>query len=235
MGILKSPRMNQLELNITIIINGILSCFRHISHPSNLFRCNECIYQLTCIWEVPLWGIFILSVKHKKRKQTMNWLWPCFAALIPQFSLIILSSSECISWIDMQWSSFHFTPNKANTSFVWIRFKMSESAYIYIYVCVCVCECVCVNCKYTDSQGCTSTIIVAVLSYLSNYSLYPVRHTGLCLSLCKLYSKSRAICSPTIFIGNMAINNKSTKLILFNISIIERNVGFKPLVGHRRC
>ncbi len=45
-----------------------------------------------------------------------------------------MSSSKCISWIDMQCSYFFFTPNKANTLFVWIRFKMSESAYIYALI-----------------------------------------------------------------------------------------------------
>ncbi len=35
------------------------------------------------------------------------------------------------------------------------------------------------------------------LSYLANYSLYPVMHAGLCLSLFMLYGKSRVICTPT--------------------------------------
>ncbi len=34
---------------------------------------------------------------------------------------------------------------------------------------------------------------------------------------------------------NMAINNSSKKTILFNISIIERNLESKYLRGHRRC
>ncbi len=54
-------------------------------------------------------------------------------------------------------------------------------------------------------------------SYLVNYSLYPVRHTGLCLSLFMLYGTSRVICTPTI----LKLTWPSTKHILFNISIIN--------------
>ncbi len=81
---------------------------------------------------------FCQSNTWRESKQWIDYD-PFFASLIPQFSLLILSSSECISWIDMQCSYFHFTPNKANTLFVWKRFKMSETTYI------------CVNCNYTDS------------------------------------------------------------------------------------
>ncbi len=56
---------------------------------------NECIYQLTCIWEMPLWGIFILSVKHMKRKQTMNWLWPIFCL----FNISILPTYFVFFWM----------------------------------------------------------------------------------------------------------------------------------------
>ncbi len=38
---------------------------------------------------------------------------------------------------------------------------------------------------------------------------------------------------PDHFKDNMAINNMSRKCILFNISIIERDLEFKPLLGHR--
>ncbi len=58
-----------------------------------------------------------------------------------------MSSSECISWIDMQCSYFHFTPNKANTLFVWMWFKMSEIAYI------------CINCNYTNSLGISFSLL----------------------------------------------------------------------------
>ncbi len=68
-----------------------------------------------------------------------------------------------------------------------------------------------------------------VYTYLANYRLYAVMHLGLCLSLFMLYGKTRVICTPT-----MAINNTPRKRILYNISIIERHLEFKPLLGRTK-
>ncbi len=68
----------------------------HISHTRVTYlHANECVYQLTCIWEVPLWGIFILSVKHMNIKQTMNWLWPIFCS----FNSLILLIDLVFFWM----------------------------------------------------------------------------------------------------------------------------------------
>ncbi len=95
---------------------------------------------------MPLWGIFIKSSK-KEEKANNELIMTHFLPLLFLNSPFILSSSECLSWIDMQSSYFHFTPNRANNLFVWIRFKMSESAHI------------CVNCNYTDSHGISFSLL----------------------------------------------------------------------------
>ncbi len=63
--------------------------------------------------------------------------------------------------------------------------------------------------------------------YLANCSLYPVIHTRLYLSLFIQYGKSSSDMYPNHFKANMVINNMLRKRILFNISIIERNIEFK--------
>ncbi len=63
------------------------------------------------------------------------------------------------------------------------------------------------DCSMTDDKTMS-------VSYLANYSLYPVMYTGLCLSLLILYGNRREICTPTI--SNLtwpSINNMPRKHI----------------------
>ncbi len=53
------------------------------------------------------------------------------------------------------------------------------------------------------------------ISYLVNYSLYPIMHTGLCPSSFIPYGKNSDM-YPDHFKSNMSINNKSRKCI-FNV------------------
>ncbi len=101
-----------------------LALYMH-THVTYL-HANECVYQLTGIWEVPL------------------WLWPIFCLC----NSLILLTYFVFFWIDMQCLYFHFTPNKANTLFVWIRLQMSERAYI------------CTNCNYTNSLGISFSLLL---------------------------------------------------------------------------
>ncbi len=152
------------------------------SHGSSLFRCKW-MYLSTHMYmrDATLGDIHFISQTHEEKANNELIMTHFFAPLILQLSLPILSSSECISWIDMQCSYFHFTPNKANTLFVWIRFKMSESAYI------------CLNWNYTDSLGISfSLLFPSDQSYVSN----SVQST-VCYHACSLFPFNS---SPTLCI-----------------------------------